>query len=98
LPRLVLAYYLIIDLALVMLCGIIMFVFRGYEKVKNVTIKILFLPISYFLGHLCIKGFTTSSYSAARDFFAILLVMIPLYIGFISAISLMREYRNGKRD
>ncbi len=98
LPRLVLAYYLVIDLALVILCGIIMFVFRGYEKVKNVTIKILFLPISYLLGHLCIKRFATSSYSAARDFFAILLVMIPIYIGLLSAISLMREYRNGKRD
>lgn len=97
LPRLVLAYYLVIDLALAVLCGIIMFVFRGYEKVKNVTIKILFLPISYLLGHLCIKGFTTSSYSAARDFFAILLVMIPLYILFLSAISLIGEYRNGKK-
>jgi hypothetical protein len=97
LPRLVLAYYLVIDLALAILCGIIMLVFRGYEKVKNVTIKILFLPISYLLGHLCIKGFTTSSYSAARDFFAILLVMIPLYIVFLSAISLIREYRNGKK-
>lgn len=98
LPRLFLAYYSLGAIALAIICGIIMLVFCRYEKVRNVTTKILFLPISYLLGHLCIRGFTTSSYSATRDFFAILLVMIPLYIVFLSAINLIGVYKNSKAN
>jgi len=57
--------------------------------------KILFLPVSYLLGHLFIKGVTTSSYNATRDFYAIFLVAIPLYIAFVTSVRLIKEkYKN----
>ncbi len=96
LPRLFLGYYLLIAISLAIICGIIMILFRHNEKVINLTRKILLLPISYIVGHLLIRGFTTPSYSARRDFFGILLIMIPLYIGFLSAMILIKEYKNKK--
>jgi hypothetical protein len=98
LPRLFLTYYFMLALALAIICGIAMLVFRRHENVRNVILIILLLPVSYLLGHLCIKGLYAPSYSATRDFFAILLVMIPLYIVFLSAINLFREYLSNKVD
>ena len=91
LPRLFLTYYAFIALILVAVCGILMALLRRQKKVFNLTMKILFLPVSYLLGLLIIKGVSTSSYTATRDFYAILLVMIPLYIAFIIAVKLIKE-------
>jgi len=52
------------------------------------------LPISYIFSHLCIKGFKTTSYLAQRDFFAILLLMIPMYFLFLLSINLYRKLKN----
>lgn len=93
LPRLVLGYYLILSLLLTVLSGIILFIGLRKEHVRNIMLKVFLLPISYIIAHIIIKGFITSSYSAERDFFAILLVTIPLYIAFISAASIIEEYR-----
>lgn len=96
LPRGFLAYFFILALALAIICRIAMHVFRRHKVVKDMATKILLLPVSYLLGHFLIKGFTASSYSATRDFFAILLVMIPLYIVLLSGIYFIREYRYHK--
>ncbi|QUH18492.1 zf-HC2 domain-containing protein [Alkaliphilus sp. B6464] len=96
LPRLFLAYYLLIAITLTTLCILILAIFRRYKRITNATRKIIFLPISYILGHLLIKGFTTISYSATRDFYAILLVMIPLYIVFLFAFNIIMEHKRNK--
>jgi hypothetical protein len=98
LPSHVLNHYALLAIALMIICGLIMHVFRRHKIVRDMATKILLLPVSYLLGRLLIKGFTVSSYSATRDFFAILLVMIPLYIVFVSAFNLVREYMNNKVD
>lgn len=94
LPRLFLSYYALIAIVFAATCGFIMLIFHRNKKVLNFTMKVFFLPVSYLLSHLIIKGFTTSSYTATRDFYAILLVMIPLYIAFLMAINLIRQYKN----
>lgn len=96
LPRLFLSYYLLIAIVFAIICGLIMLILHGNKKVFNFTMKFFFLPVSYLLGHLIIKGFTTSSYIATRDFYAILLVMIPLYIVFLTAVNLIRKYKSKK--
>lgn len=87
LPRLVLAYYILIAVILAILSGIFLFIFRKEKKKRYVLERILLFPISYIIGHFCIKGFTTSSYSAQRDFFAILLAMVPIYSIFLLFIN-----------
>lgn len=98
LPRLFLSYYALIAGIGAVICGLIIVLFRRNKKVVNRTMKVLFLPLSYLLGQLLLKGFTTSSYAATRDFYAILLLMIPLYIAFLIASNLIREYKNKKKS
>lgn len=94
LPRLFLAYYAIIALGLAMICAFIIILFRRHKKVTDLTIKILFLPVSYLIGQFLIKGIKTSSYCALRDFYAILLIMIPLYIAIFMAHNIYKNYSN----
>lgn len=94
LPRLFLSYYALLAGIGAVMCGLIIVLFRRNKKVVNRTMKVLFLPLSYLLGQLLLKGFTTSTYTATRDFYGILLIMIPLYIAFLIAMSLVHEYKN----
>lgn len=98
LPRLFLSYYALIAIICATTCGLIMLILYRNKKVLNFTMKVFFLPISYLLGHLIIKGFTASSYTAIRDIYAILLVMIPLYIAFLMAVNLIGQYKNKKYE
>jgi len=98
LPRLFLSYYALIAIVFAATCGLIMLILNRNKKVLNFTMKVFFLPVSYLLGHLIIKGFTTSSYTATRDFYAILLVVIPLYIAFLMAVNLISQYKNKKYE
>lgn len=93
LPRLFLAYYAFFALILVILCAAAAYLFRRHAKSGKVFQKTLPLPLAYLLASLCIKGINFASYSATRDFFAILLLTIPLYILIFSAACLVKEYR-----
>jgi len=93
LPRLVLGYYARIALGLVLICAFLIILFRRHKKVTDLTIKVLFLPVSYLIGQFMLKGMKSSSYSALRDFYAILLIMIPLYIAFLMTLYLIKTYR-----
>lgn len=94
LPRLVLAYYVLLAAALTVICAIILLIFHKNEKIRNIVEKVLLIPLSYLVGHLCIKGFKTSSYSAKRDFFAILLVMFPIYCIFLLANNFYKKSKH----
>ena len=91
LPRLVLAYYLLLAILLAIAFGILLYIYGKKDKRKVILEKTFLLPVSYIIGHLCIKGFRTTSYSAQRDFFAILLIMIPVYCLFLIVINLYRK-------
>jgi len=93
LPRLALAYYQIIAVVLAIMCAVTWLVFRRYNRVRDLAEKVLPLPLSFLVGHLLVKGFTTSSYAMQRDFFAILLAMIPIYLIFLFAIFWYRNYK-----
>lgn len=88
LPRLVLGYYTLIAFILAVTGGILLLVFRNNDKVKGIIQKIVFVPVSYLIGHICIKGFNTISYSAPRDLSLILLVSILIYCVLIIGQSL----------
>ncbi len=79
LPRLFLSYYALLAAFLAAIAGTAMFFFRNHQRIKSIIYKFFALPAAYLLGHLCIKGSSFLSYSASRDFFAILLAMLPIY-------------------
>ena len=49
---------------------------------------LLLIPIAYELGHLCVLGFRTVSYSEWRDFQLILAVGVLLYCAMLLAVNI----------
>ena len=79
LPRLFLNYYITLDILIAFVLVVFFLMFRKKEKVKAIIVKILFVPVSYFVSHVMITGFNANSYSATRDFYLILILLIPIY-------------------
>ncbi len=79
LPRLFLNYYLLIAAFTALVLTVLLLIFRKRQKSKAVIAAILFVPVSYLVSHLLITGFDATSYSATRDFYLILLLVIPIY-------------------
>ena len=50
--------------------------------------NLLLIPIAYGLGHLCVLGFRTVSYSEWRDFQLILAVGVLLYCAMLLALNI----------
>lgn len=88
LPRLVLAYYLVIAMIGIAGCGIALLLLRKNKRAKSVMTKILLIPASYLVAHFCVKGLSSASYSATHDFFTILLVALPLYFTLLLLIKI----------
>lgn len=91
LPRLVLNYYVLLAVILLVVCGIVLLIFRKNKKARRVTVSILLLPIAYLISHLCIKGFSGATYAATHDFLAIVLAAIPLYIALLLGTRLLSK-------
>lgn len=93
LPRLFLAYYVYLAILTLGVLTILYLIFRKKESARSKLEKLIPLPLSYLMGNLCIKGVTMTSYSAKRDFLAIILVMMPVYGVFLLGIHYYRRYR-----
>jgi len=91
LPRLVLGYYVFIAIALIIILGILLLRFRKDTKAKRVLEYLIGIPVAYLIGHLCIKGFTTTTYSVTRDLFAIMTVAVLLYCALLLTVGLIRK-------
>jgi len=95
LPRLVLTYYLLIAIGLAAITGLLLLLLRRNQNAKRWLIRLLFIPVSYIIGHICVKGFYTPTYTSLRDFAAILMVAFPLYLAILVARSLLEHYKQG---
>ncbi len=78
LPRLALAYYLLIAAALAGLFGLLWFIFRN-KPFSRIMRQLFFAPVSYVFAHFLLKGARTTSFFMERDFVSILLVAAALY-------------------
>lgn len=97
LPRLVLGYYAFIAVALIIILGVLLLRFRKDTKAKRVLEYLIGIPVAYLIGHLCIKGFTTTTYSVTRDLFAILAVAVLLYCALLLTVGLIRKKKGPSR-
>ena len=96
LPNLFLAYYVFFAILLLGILAVLYWVLRKNEITKDILEKVLLIPVSYLIAHLCVKGLTTTSYSATRDFAVIMLVMLPVYGVLLLAIYFFRRYRRAR--
>ena len=86
LPRLALNYYLYVAIGSFVLAVLLLVVFRKKEMIRIWLLRLMAIPVSYVLGHIFIKGFSTTTYTLQRDFFLILLVSVMIYCVIISSI------------
>ena len=84
LPRLALAYYLMIAAALAAVSGLLWFIFRG-KKAGKIMRQVFFAPIAYIAAHILLKGTVTTSYFMGRELYFILMIAIALYFLFTLA-------------
>ena len=78
LPRLALAYYLLIAAALAGLCGLLWAILQKRNR-SWILRQLFFAPVSYLLAHLLLKGVKTTSFFMEHDLFSILLMAAALY-------------------
>lgn len=98
LPRLFLAHYLLLALILIIICVIALIILHKNKVAKTIVTKIMLLPIAFVLALFCIKGFKTISYDGTRDFYAILLLSIPMYSAMLIGIQLFINRKYGRKS
>lgn len=97
LPRLALGYYVIIAGVGLAVSVILLVLFRKRKNVSKWIGRIVLLPASYLVAHVCVMGFKTITYSITRDFFLIMLVAVSVYIAALLALSCIRtKVHNGE--
>ena len=84
LPRLALAYYLLIAASMAAVSGLLWFIFRG-KKAGKIMRQVFFAPAAYIAAHLLLKGTATTSYFMGRELYFILMIAIALYFLFTLA-------------
>ncbi|WP_426351257.1 zf-HC2 domain-containing protein [Alloiococcus sp. CFN-8] len=95
LPRLVLNMYFGLALFLTLMGSIITFILRRRLKARAIALKITFLPVTYILSFLLVKGTSGASHTIIKDLSSILLLMFPIYFLMQLALKLL-EYKKLK--
>jgi len=101
LPGLSMGYWLAINIVLLVILGVIWLNLRKKEKPRRLVERLILIPIAYMLGHLCVLGFHTLSYSDWRDAQMILAIGILFYCAMLLALSIFysrKKLRDMRRD
>lgn len=88
LPGLSLGYCLLLAALAFLVLGGAWLVFRKKRNARRKIEKLLLLPVSYAIGHLCVLGFTTLSYSEQRDFSLIVVIATMIYCAFLLLLNI----------
>lgn len=96
LPGLSLGYWLIIHVALFAFGCVMWVLFRKKKRVAVWIEQFSFLPFSYIVGHICVLGFSTVSYSEQRDASIILLIGLFVYCALLIGGNLYRLHNELK--
>ena len=73
---------------LFIIVAVIWFCVRKKERIRRRAEYLMLIPVAYGLGHLCVLGFRTVSYSEWRDFQLILAIGILLYCAMLLALNI----------
>lgn len=77
-----------LNIVLFIILGALWWGARQKEHFRRWVEYLFLIPIAYGLGHLCVLGFRTVSYSEWRDFQLILAVGILLYRALLLALNI----------
>lgn len=90
--------FVIFSVLLAIVCLVLFLIFRKNQKAAMLIQSIFLLPVSYLLIHVLVKGFSTAGYSTAKDFWRILLVLIPVYCVLMIVSYLFHHYRDSSHE
>ena len=96
-----LGYWLLFNIALFLILTGVWFKLRRKEKSRRRVERLLLIPVAYGLGHLCVLGFRTVSYTEWRDFQLILAIGVLFYCAMLLALSIfynVKDLWSGKRE
>ncbi len=96
LPGLSLGYWLIMSAALFAFGCVMWFLLRGKRRIAVWIERFSLLPFSYMIGHICVLGFSTVSYSEQRDASVILLIGLFVYCALLIGGNLYRLHNELK--
>lgn len=78
-PQFALVYFVLFAIESIIILGIVLFMIRGRQRIFRIALKIFYLPLTYLLAHLFVKGLHAASYNLTYDLLAILLLTLPFY-------------------
>lgn len=78
LPRLALSYYVILAAIAAIILAVLWIIFRK-KKAGRIFRQLFFIPISYIIGHLLVKGFSSISNFMVRDLIMIVIMGAAVY-------------------
>ncbi len=79
LPRLFIgSYFYLAAIVFIVALGVLV-IFKRNEKIKNILLNILWLPISYMISSIAITGLNMDTYSSSRDVYLILILTTMIY-------------------
>lgn len=93
LPGLELGYWLTINAILFAVGCAMWFLFKKKKRIVVWIERFLFLPFSYIIGHICVLGFNTVSYSEQRDISIIVLIGLFIYCALLTGSNLYRLHK-----
>ena len=91
LPRLALSYNMQLACMVFLILAVALLIFWRKKSVRLWLLRGLLLPVSYILGHLCVKGLSSFSYYMSRDLIFIVGVALLLYLAFLFGLNLLRR-------
>jgi len=90
LPRQTLGHLLFIALAAMVVLAVPLVIFRNRPRVRLWLERIILVPVSYIVGHLCVKGFTLVTTSFDRELSLITMVATVVYLLALLGLHLYR--------
>lgn len=93
LPRLALAFYVLIAAGLALVTGSVWFFLRDRDS-SRIPRQIFFAPLAYLIAHFLIKGTGTQTFFMERDLSSIILVAAALYVLFSLSWQIWLEHKN----
>lgn len=93
LPRLILMPYFLLAFLVFVILAIVRFSLRNKSAIIVWIDRTILFPISYMAAHLCIKGFSFTTYSSQRDFCIIILFTILFYFAMLTGKVLYKAKR-----
>ena len=89
------------NIALFLILGCMWFILRRREHIRRCIERAIPIPVAYGLGHLCVLGFRTASYSQWRDFQLIFAIGVLFYCAMLLALSIFykrKEIKDAKGE